>query len=300
MATSKTKRLSEPLVDHDRRKLPKGVDGEAAGPSSSDKLLIGIETAQPLEDVGGDTTIMDEVTISNGSSANGTPKKRGAGQKRGRSWNREEEVLLMDAWNEVAGRGLKAKDVTDELERVFHETAMKKWGESRQSTIYALDRKGGSLLARAKGLIRQFADIVTFAKAHTTAKNFPYDLSTDELNKVQQEINIKRQANNQELFRSWHVRDALIYHYKHFHKQAGGGEMAIKSTQKRKSYPQDGRAQEQIDVERQKLELERERFKEGQRATTLDSLHKLLSTLDADDESAPIIRQEILKVSTMM
>lgn len=205
----------------------------------------------------------------------------------------------MEAWNEVAEHGLKPKDVTEEVEKVFHENAVKKWGEGRQNTIHALDRKGGSLLARAKGLIRQFSDIVTFARANTIAKNFPNDLTEEELEKVQQDVKLKRAQSGQEIFRSWHVRDALIYHFKHFHKQSTT-ETTYKAAHKRKSYPEDGMARQQIDVERQKLELEKQRFKEGQRATTLDSLHKLLNTLHADDESAPMIRQQILKLNTIL
>lgn len=283
------------------RKMAKGEG--AAGPSSSDKMLLGIETAQPLllEDpvetggMGGETNV-------NGASNNATPKKRGAGQKRGRSWNREEEVLLMEAWNKVALQGLKAKDVASEVEKEFHEMAVKKWGPDKQTTQNALDRKGGSLLARAKGLIRQFSELVTFAKTHTTATNFPHGLGPEELEKVSQEINAKRQAEGIEMFRSWHVRDALIYHLNNFLKSSVSARNIESSakTQKRKSYPQDTVvARHDMDVERQKLELEKQRFKESQRVATLNSLHKLLSTLDNDDETIPIIREQILKLTTM-
>lgn len=266
------------------RKLPRGLESEAAGPSSSEKVLGSVDDS------------VESVTDTN--SIDNTPKKqRGAGQKRGRSWNREEEILLMDSWNEVAERGLKSKDIMEEIEKIFHRMAVAKWGEGEQTTIHALDRKGGSLLARAKGLIRQFSDIVAFARKHTSAKNFPLGLSDEELMKMQHEINAKRSANNQDLFRSWHVRDALIYNHTHFIKSSTGETPKV--SHKRKSYPQDGSSQ-QADVERQKLELEKERFKEGQRATTLDSLHKLLSTLDHDDESVPVIRQQILRLNTII
>lgn len=209
----------------------------------------------------------------------------------------------MEVWNKVAERGLKAKDVTIEVEREFHDMARKKWGAERTTTKHAMDRKGGSLLARAKGLIRQFSELVTFTRKHTTAQNYPHDLSGELLDKVQVEINQKRTSSGNDLFRSWHVRDLLIHHYINFLKaSASNGTTPIK-TQKRKSYPQDAAAttglpQQDVDVEREKLELERERFKENQRVASLDSLHKLLSTLDADDEAGPLIREQILKLNT--
>jgi len=197
---------------------------------------------------------------------------------------------------------LKSKDVSDEVEKVFHEMAQKKWGDDQQTTMHALARKGGSLVARAKGLIRQFSDVIAFARANTSAKEFPCNLTVAELDKLQKEINIKRTENGNELFRSWHVRDALIHHHNtKYYKQASGSDgLVLRNSLKRKSYPQDGMTQMQVEVERQKLELEKERFKEGQRATTLDSLHKLLSTLHADDDTVPLIRQQILKLNTIV